>query len=99
MTTNPGTGRKQLVMPAIIVDPMSDIPQFRQLYDGLAQAIREGQFAPGSRLPSTRALAQHLGIARNTAHLSFEQLIAEGYLEGRVGAGTFVASALPEQLL
>jgi GntR family transcriptional regulator / MocR family aminotransferase len=86
-------------MPAIIVDPLAGTPQFRQLYEGLAQAIREGQFAPGSRLPSTRALAGHLGVARNTAHLAFEQLIAEGYVEGRIGAGTFVASALPEQLL
>ena len=87
------------VVPAIIVDPASRTPQFRQLYEGLAQAIREGQFAPGSRLPSTRALARHLGLSRNTAHLAFEQLIAEGYLEGRLGAGTYVASTLPEQLL
>jgi GntR family transcriptional regulator / MocR family aminotransferase len=42
------------------------------LYEGLAQAIREGRFAPGSRLPSTRGLAEHLGVARNTAHLAFE---------------------------
>jgi Bacterial regulatory proteins, gntR family len=47
-------------MPAIIVDPQAGTPQFRQLYEGLARAIREGQFAPGSRLPSTRAIAEHL---------------------------------------
>jgi GntR family transcriptional regulator/MocR family aminotransferase len=99
MAEKRGAGDARPFMPAIIVDPLAGTPQFRQLYEGLAQAIREGQFAPGSRLPSTRALAEHLGVARNTAHLAFEQLIAEGYVEGRIGAGTFVASALPEQLL
>jgi DNA-binding GntR family transcriptional regulator len=80
-------GKAPPFMPAIIVDPLAGTPQFRQLYEGLARAIREGQFAPGSGLPSTRAIAEQLGVARNTAHLAFEQLIAEGYVEGRVGAG------------
>jgi GntR family transcriptional regulator/MocR family aminotransferase len=85
--------------PAIIVNAANPVPMFRQLYDGLAQAIRRRQFPAGAKLPSTRAFAQHLNVSRNTVHLAFEQLIAEGYLEGRPGAGTYVARTLPEQLL
>ena len=63
----------------------------RQLYDGLRDAILAGQFRAGTRLPSTRALAASLGVSRNTVHTAFEQLILEGLLEGKQGAGTFVA--------
>lgn len=63
----------------------------RQLYDGLRDAIQAGQFRAGTRLPSTRSLADVLGVSRNTVHTAFEQLILEGLLEGRQGAGTFVA--------
>ena len=59
----------------------------RQLYDGLRVAILAGQFRVGTRMPSTRALA----ASRITVHQAFEQLILEGLLEGRQGAGTFVA--------
>lgn len=82
-----------------MVDATSSTPLFRQLYDGWRQAILDGQFAPGTKLPSTRALAAHLGVSRNTVHLAFEQLIAEGYLEGRQGAGTYVSDVLPEERL
>ena len=63
----------------------------RQLYDGLRVAILAGQFRVGTRMPSTRALAASLDVSRNTVHQAFEQLILEGLLEGRQGAGTFVA--------
>lgn len=63
----------------------------RQLYDGLRDAILSGQFRVGTRMPSTRSLAASLGVSRNTVHLAFEQLILEGLLEGKQGAGTFVA--------
>ena len=63
----------------------------RQLYDGLRGAILAGQFRAGTRLPSTRALAASLGVSRNTVHTAFEQLILEGLLEGKQGAGTYVA--------
>ncbi|OQW54369.1 MAG: GntR family transcriptional regulator [Proteobacteria bacterium SG_bin9] len=91
--------RARQSFPAIIVNATNPAPLFRQLYDGLAEAIRLGQFPAGSKLPSTRALAQHLRVSRNTVHLAFEQLIAEGYLEGKIGAGTYVAQTLPEHLL
>jgi GntR family transcriptional regulator / MocR family aminotransferase len=61
------------------------------LEDALRAAIREGRLAAGTRLPSTRALAGDLGLARGTVVEAFAQLLAEGYLEARHGAGTWVA--------
>ncbi len=58
---------------------------------GLRDAIREGRLHPGTRLPSSRALAADLGVARNTAAEAYAQLIAEGWLASRRGAGTWVA--------
>ena len=51
---------------------------------------------PGQRLPSTRSLAHDLSISRVPVVTAFEQLAAEGYLEGKVGAGSYVSSALPQ---
>src|SRR5258708_12229010 len=50
------------------------------------------------RLPPTRELAEELGVSRNTVVNAFEQLIAEGYLESKVGAGTYVTHVLPEDV-
>jgi GntR family transcriptional regulator/MocR family aminotransferase len=72
---------------------------YRQLYDRLRQAILEGTLVAGSKIPSTRALADHLGMARNTVLGAYEQLRAEGYLVGRLGSGTYVNRAVPEELL
>jgi GntR family transcriptional regulator/MocR family aminotransferase len=75
------------------------IPLHRQLYEGLREAILTRRLAPGMRLPSTRTLAGELGLSRYTVVDAFRQLCAEGYLEGRVGAGTCVARTLPDDLL
>jgi GntR family transcriptional regulator/MocR family aminotransferase len=80
-------------------DPAAPVPLYRQLYDGLRDAILAGRLVAGTRLPSTRALAAELGLARATVVNAFEQLLAEGYVEGRVGAGTYVARTLPDDLL
>jgi GntR family transcriptional regulator/MocR family aminotransferase len=61
------------------------------LEDALRVAIREGRLAAGTRLPSTRALAGDLGLSRGTVVEAFAQLAAEGYLDARHGAGTWVA--------
>ena len=71
----------------------------RQLYDGLREGILAGRFPAGARLPSTRGLAAELMVSRNTVTSAFSQLLAEGYLEGRVGSGTYVAAALPDEML
>ena len=57
----------------------------------LRDALRSGRLAPGMRLPSSRSLARDLGLARNTVAAAYAQLVAEGWLEGRQGAGTRVA--------
>lgn len=71
----------------------------RQLYDELRGLILGGRLRPGTRLPPTRALSVELGVSRSTVVQAIEQLVAEGYVEGKVGAGTFVSEALPESLL
>ena len=70
-------------------------PTYAQIYRGLRRAILEGRAEPGLRLPATRALAGDLGVSRTTVLAAYEQLLAEGYAEARVGAGTFVAAQLP----
>jgi GntR family transcriptional regulator/MocR family aminotransferase len=81
------------------LDPLSHAALYRQLYDRLRQAILEGTLVAGSKMPSTRALALELGIARNTVLGAYQQLRAEGYLAGRLGSGTYVSRAVPEELL
>jgi GntR family transcriptional regulator / MocR family aminotransferase len=68
----------------------------RQLAQALREAVRQGDIQPGDALPSTRVLAASLQIARGTAIEAYEQLIAEGFLESKGGAGTRVAQALAE---
>jgi GntR family transcriptional regulator/MocR family aminotransferase len=76
----------------------AQVPAHRWLYDALRGAILAGQLRPGTRLPSTRDLAQRYGLARGTVVRAAEQLAAEGYLDTSVGAGTFVARSLPDDL-
>jgi GntR family transcriptional regulator / MocR family aminotransferase len=75
-------------------------PLYRQIYRAFRNDILTRALAPGERVPSTRALARLLKVSRNTAVLAYEQLLAEGYLETRVGAaGTVVAPVLPPDSL
>jgi GntR family transcriptional regulator/MocR family aminotransferase len=64
-----------------------------QLEDGLREAVRTGRLAAHTRLPATRALASDMGISRRLVVDAYAQLLAEGYLVARRGAGTFVAGA------
>lgn len=68
----------------------------RQLADALRNAITKGELKPGERLPSTRALAESLGLSRGTVSDAYEQLVAEGCLEAQAGSGTHVAAGLQE---
>ncbi|TVQ14657.1 MAG: PLP-dependent aminotransferase family protein [Leptolyngbya sp. DLM2.Bin27] len=83
----------------LLLDPHSPVPCYQQIYAALRQKILTGQLAPRQRLPSTRALAQSLGVARATVTQSYNQLISEGYLQTVVGSGTYVGDQLPETLL
>ena len=62
------------------------------LETALREAVQTGRLAPGTRLPSSRALAADLGIARNTVAEAYAQLVAEGWLTAAQGSGTRVAS-------
>jgi GntR family transcriptional regulator / MocR family aminotransferase len=77
-----------------LLDRASTLPLSRQLAAALRQAMADGGFGAGARLPSTRSLAAELGIARSTVVSVFEQLAAEGYIEPRQGSGNFVAAPL-----
>lgn len=68
----------------------------RQLYHALRQRILDGSLAGGMRLPASRELAGLLSISRNTVMKAYEQLYAEGFVEGRTGDGTYVAALLPD---
>ncbi|HEY8146037.1 MAG TPA: PLP-dependent aminotransferase family protein [Kofleriaceae bacterium] len=60
------------------------------VYQQLKSAVLDGRLRLGEPLPATRALARRLSVSRNTVMNAYQQLIAEGFLVGRVGAGTFV---------
>ena len=83
----------------ISLDRSSSTALYRQLYDQLREAILSGRLSPGTRLPSTRELADDLEIARNTVLTAFEQLYAESYLQRHIGDGTYVSVELPDDLL
>ena len=74
----------------------SSEPLGQQIYQAFRRAILAGEMPPAGRLPSTRTLGLELGVSRNVVLLAYEQLLAEGYAEGRTGSGTYVAGALPE---
>lgn len=75
------------------------LPRHRQIYEAWRQGVLQGRFRAGERMPSTRELAQTLGVSRSTVTQAYEQLIAEGYLVATRGAGTFVCRELPEPAL
>jgi len=78
------------------IDPSASISLQNQLIGEISTSITTGRLAPGTRLPGTRALSEQLGVSRNTVLLAFEALAAEGFVEPREGAGTFVSETSPE---
>ena len=65
----------------------------RQLYQALRLRVLDGRLASGTRLPASRDLAAALGISRNSVVRAYDQLYAEGFIEGRVGDGTALIDA------
>jgi GntR family transcriptional regulator/MocR family aminotransferase len=66
-----------------------------EIYRQLRRAILDGRLPPGGRLPATRELAAQLSVSRTTVVVAYDRLIGEGFITGRVGAGTFVSDDLP----
>ncbi|MEP6877188.1 MAG: GntR family transcriptional regulator, partial [Burkholderiales bacterium] len=87
-----GARAQAMALPDFVLrqfDRRGSEPDHRQLYRILQTGIRESVLTAGLKLPPTRALAQVLGIARNTVVHVYEQLALEGYVQAGVGRGTF----------
>ena len=75
-------------------------PLHQQLYRQIRNELASGSFNNNSsRLPSSRALAADFGVSRFTVNLALSRLHAEGYLQAKIGSGTFISEALPETFL
>lgn len=83
------------LLTALPLDRTGSAPLFRQLYAAIKHAILNGAAQPGMQLPPTRDFCRMLGISRQTVLNAYAQLMAEGYLSGSVGKGTFVSQRLP----
>ncbi|WP_433353839.1 PLP-dependent aminotransferase family protein [Microtetraspora malaysiensis] len=75
----------------LVVDRLSPVALAAQVTDQLRDAMRDGALRAGERLPSSRALAALLGVSRTVVTDAYQQLYAEGWLDGRRGSGTYVA--------
>ena len=92
--------RSIIAFEMIRLDRKATEPLHDQLYRQIRDELRSGRFGDGSsRLPSSRALAQDLGISRSTVTLAFSKLHSEGYLRSKPASGTFVSNVLPETFL
>ncbi|MDN5858242.1 MAG: PLP-dependent aminotransferase family protein, partial [Pseudonocardia sp.] len=80
-------------LPHLQLDRSATAPLAVQLADGVRAAAATGAFRRGDRLPSTRALAATLGVSRTVTAAAYDQLLAEGWIAGRHGCGTFVVGA------
>ena len=76
------------------LDPEAALPFYRQIYDRFRGAMAGGMLKPGDRIPSARALAKELGLARGTIEAAYSLLTAEGYIQARGQAGTIVTPDL-----
>src|SRR5262247_3280490 len=84
--------------PCLPFERNSGSPFYKQIYEGYRKAILTGQLQPGQRVPSTRALAAELKISRLPVINAYEQLLHEGYIEGKIGSGTYVKDSIPDEL-
>jgi GntR family transcriptional regulator/MocR family aminotransferase len=84
------------IFSSIQLDKSQSQPQYLQLANDLTRLIKEGQLVTNSRLPSTRKMAELLGLHRKTVVRAYDELLAQGWLESRVGSGTFVAGHIPK---
>ncbi|MGD9536763.1 MAG: PLP-dependent aminotransferase family protein [Alphaproteobacteria bacterium] len=83
----------------IPLDRSSDRPLYVQIYTGVRDAVLSKRLLPGDRLLSTRDFAAELDCSRSTVVAAYEQLWAEGYIDGSLGSGTYVSRNIPEELL
>jgi len=82
---------------AVLTVDEGDFPVFVRIARGIADDVRRGRLRPGEALPGTRALAESIGVNRNTVVAAYGELVAEGWAVTRAGGGTFVAASLPQR--
>jgi GntR family transcriptional regulator/MocR family aminotransferase len=75
-------------------DPTVATAYYRQIYDRFRKSIAAGVMKPGERIPSARALAKELGLARGTIEVAYSLLAAEGYIQSRGQAGSIISPDL-----
>ena len=91
--------KRRALFPHFALDRTSPEPLHRQLEGALRRAVHDGALPAGAALPSTRALADTLGVSRNTVVTAYDELTAEGLLIARSGSATRVfGSAAPSRL-
>src|SRR5947208_10880194 len=81
----------------ITLDGRASTPLYQQIYDSFRSRIIRGELRAGDLVPSSRELAHESHISRLPVLTAYAQLLAEGYFESRVGAGTFISSSLPSR--
>ena len=81
----------------LTIDRAAGLPLHLQLAEQFRAAVLDGRLQAGHRLPSTRDLARDLSVSRSVTQAAYDQLHAEGWIEGRIGAGTFVTDVVPLQ--
>src|SRR4051794_37081906 len=75
------------------IDPVGPVPPYEQLCSQVAARVADGRLPAGAKLPTVRGLAETLGLAANTVAKAYRQLEADGVIETRGRAGTYVRSA------
>jgi GntR family transcriptional regulator / MocR family aminotransferase len=89
---------QEATLSFVTLDREGRSPLHRQLYREIRRGVLRRLVHPGARIPPTRTLAEELGVSRNTVTNAVDQLVAEGFLEARVGDGTYVCERLPESM-
>ena len=96
MSESTRTDKKHRPEPVLVLDAGdANLPLYVQLVRAVVREIRRGRFSPGHRLPSSRRLADALGVHRNTVLGAYCELELEGWIETRPATGTFVCGELP----
>jgi len=87
-------------MRTYVLDPGAKAPLYEQLYRAMKEDILSGAIAGGEKLPSKRALAEHLSVSRITVENAYQQLLAEGYVVSRPRSGFYAETleALPGRM-
>lgn len=77
------------------IDRTDDRPLYHQIADILAEAVEDGRYSPGARLPAEDKLSSHFGVARMTVRHAIQELRRRGIVSTQQGRGVFVTQHLP----